>query len=304
MPEDPKLQVEKSLSSLPVLPSTVAELMALDPNSEAYPDKLMRLVERDPAMAARLMSIANSVTSGPELPIRSIPQAIARLGARKTGQLFLSMAVMKVFDPKTEGEQDLWRHALQVAVASREIARASGWDVSPHEAYLLGLLHDIGRFVMFHDCPERVRGIEEGEWLEPHELLALEKEACGCDHGEIGWRACKAMSIPPALCEVIRIHHLPSSETRRLPPTQGAALRIVQQADLLSRLFLSGHSPFDLPPDERVALLEQKCILSDWDWVPLHGGPLERLLDPIIVYSNQLMFSVGVGVIRRRRRDD
>jgi len=248
------------------------------------------------------MSIANSASSGPELPIRSIPQAMARIGARKTGQLFLSMAVMKVFVPKSEGELDLWRHALQVAVASREIARASGRDVSPHEAYLVGLLHDIGRFVMFEHCPARLRGIEERDWLEPQQIVAEEREACGYDHGELGWRACKGLSIPPALSELIRLHHLPSTVTQELPAAQGTVLRIVQQADLLSRLFLSGQSPFDLPPEERVELLERRCILPDWDWVPLTGGALERLLDPIITYSNLLMLSVGVGVIRRRRK--
>lgn len=303
MPEDPKIKIERSLASLPVLPTTVTELMALEPNSETYPDKLIRLVERDPAMAARLMSVANSVTSGPELPIRSIPQAIARIGARKTGQMFLSLAVMKVFEPKSEGQLDLWRHALQVAVASREIARVSVRHVPPHEAYLLGLLHDVGRFVMFDICPERVRGIEEGEWLEPQELVALERKACGYEHGEIGWRACKGLSIPPALCELIRIHHLPSSETRGLLPFQVAELRIVQQADLLSRLFFIGPNPFDLLPDDRLALLEQRCILPDWDWAPLTAGALERLLAPIFESCNQLLSSVGVGIIRSRKRN-
>ena len=114
-------------------------------------------------------------------------------------------------------------------------------------------------------------------------------------------RACKGLAIPPALCELIRLHHLPASETQGLAATQGAVLRIVQQADLLSRLFLSGQRPFDLLPDERVALLEQRCTLPDWDWMPLSGASLERLLDPIITYSNQLILSVGIGVLRQRK---
>jgi HD-like signal output (HDOD) protein len=298
MPENP---VEKGLASLPALPLAVAQLLALDSNSDQYPEELTRVVEGDPSLAVRLMSLANSAESAPEQPIRSIPQAMARLGVRRAGQVFLSMTFMRVFAPKSEGQLDLWRHALQVAVASREIARASGWGISPHEAYLVGLLHDLGRFVMFECCPERLRGIEESGGLNAHDLIEMERQACGNDHCELGWRACKSLAIPTEISELVRLHHSPVAETQALPAPRATLLRTVQQADLLSGLLLRGPSPFDCEPEERVSLLARTCVVPEWDWAPVSAGGLERLLDPIIAYSNKVMLSVGVGVIRQRR---
>src|SRR5688572_5273313 len=79
--------IDEKLKRLPVLPTAVMELLALDQNSEDYSDKLVALLELEPSMAARVLGVSNSARYAPEQPIRSIPQAVARIGARRACQV-------------------------------------------------------------------------------------------------------------------------------------------------------------------------------------------------------------------------
>ena len=87
--------------------------------------------------------------------------------------------------------------------------RSDDPDLPPDEAYVMGLLHDIGRFVMVQEAPARLRAIDEGDWDTPEALVAEELEVCGLTHAALGAAACSKWGLPAMVGEVIERHHDP-----------------------------------------------------------------------------------------------
>jgi|SRR5688572_19023211 len=290
--ETRKRRIAASLDRLPTLSDAVLKLFSLNSEAEDYPTRLAELLQSEPSLAARTLQAANSAFSGPRQPVGTIPEAVVRLGGRRTGQLLKAMSLMNIFTPRTDGEYNLWRHAVQVAVATRVIAGASGQDLDSREAYLAGLFHDIGRFVMFEHVPQEVREIEERRLHTPSEILDLERAAYGYDHCEVGWRACQALSVPAGIGLLSKHHHSEKPTSGELSASQLRLLRTIQQADRLSWRLLGERDIMTLDPTERVVELTSVC--APWDWTPVRPQELSMLLDYIVTWSDNLLVALGV----------
>ncbi len=224
-------QLEQHLDDLPVLPAVVTRLMALDPDGRDYFDNVLELIESEPNFAARILAAANSAASAPHSPITTLSGAIARLGAGGASRLVIAISVTRVFIPRDDWEKSLWRHAIQVAVTSRAMAEAStDPSIDPAEAYVCGLLHDVGRFVMFQEAPEQLRQINEGGWDTPERLVSQELAICGITHAELGAMACAKWGLPPSIEQMVRHHHRSDPTLAGSTPDKLAAL--VRVADL------------------------------------------------------------------------
>lgn len=205
-----KAAIEARVDALPVLPSSVPQLLALDDASNRFFDDLCRVVERDPAYAVRLLAFANSAAFHAKTPANRVSEAVLRLGASRTRTLLLSIGVTRAFPPVESWECDLWAHSLMVASIARCLAsRTDLATARPDEAYLCGLLHDIGRFVMAVERPE-VAYLENGIGSDK-ELLAAEISACGIDHTQVGARTVTRWGLGADLALVVRGHHTVSN---------------------------------------------------------------------------------------------
>lgn len=213
-----RARLEKHVDALPVLPTVVARLLTLDPASDRHFDEVHRLVAADPGFSLRVVAAANSASSAPPRPIVTLPAAIARLGSVNAANVVVAASITRVFIPHNAGERGLWRHALQVGTLARGLAavlREPGLD--PEQAYLSGLLHDVGRFVMLQEAPEGLHAVADAEWTRPEELLASERAAFGLTHAELGAMACTRWGLPPPVIQMVREHHqLPTAATPRV----------------------------------------------------------------------------------------
>ena len=137
--------------------------------------------------------------------------------------------------PHTRGQRNLWIHSIQTALAARRLA-ALRPDVGlgMEECFLAGLLHDIGRFVIFEHRPEDMARLDEAEVSNPHELVAAELQVCGFDHATLGYEVCRRWNLPESVCEMVRVHHMYGAERRGVPPEVATLVRLVQEADCLS----------------------------------------------------------------------
>lgn len=171
------------------------------------------------------------------------------------------MAVSRVFVPRSVGQKSLWIHALQVAVASRTIASlAPSARVAPDQAYLAGLLHDIGRFVMFEGATSDLDLVESAEWRTPPELLQAERTLIGYDHAQVGALVCRRWALPSELVEVVQNHHIYRPEDRsRAWQLAHELRRIIQMADLLSMCLMHFPAIADLEPPALAAELAEHC---------------------------------------------
>ena len=274
---------ELKLDHLPVLPGVVVRLMELSPGSDSYFDEVLRVSAEDPGLAVRVIHAANSALSSPRQPIETLQAAVARLGATHIGSLVTAVAMTRVFMPDSPSVIDLWLHAVETATACRLMVANNPFGVDQQHAYLCGLLHDIGRFVMFAHAPDRVRiAPDEGGWATPAELIAAESETFGFDHTEIGQNVCTRWSIPRRIAAVVHDHHRPVKLEPPVPADQRLAA-IVQIADRLS--VLSRTKQLAAVADDHAALvglLAEACISPGWASPPITPEQLATLVPHVL----------------------
>lgn len=287
-----KNDLEDRLADLPVLPSLVSRLMALDMNAETSFDEVVAIAEEEPSFAIRVLSMANSVLLAPNQEITSIPQAVARVGARRISELCSSMAMLTTFPPSTRQQREVWLDAIQVAVGARRIAGAiPGCGVEPQDAYMVGLLHDFGRIVLEDFEGEEVQHTDEVRLTQSESLVGIEEELLGFSHADAGALALERWGLPSALAGYVRNHHRYQVDAGQVEST--LMLQIVQVADRLSvRLQLN---PRSVRSDGLASLLElTKDTLSEHPNFPLDRNQLADLAPGIRAETVDLALGLGI----------
>ncbi len=288
-------EIDRKLKSLPMLPSGVGELISLDARADDYAARVIDIAEREPALAARLLSVANGAVSAPAKPITGLREALVRLGARRVATLITSFGMMRVFAPTTEGHRNLWRHAVQAAAAAQEIAGHSGSNVDPGQAYAAGLLHDVGQFVMLECGASCSFDAETADWNSPQSPIATERERWGTDHCEIGWTAGRSWWLPRELTEVMRLHHQHGTLQGEVATSIVPLLRIVQQASSVSHLLLRGpEETLRLDPRKLLAKLGYFCVCPTWGKPPLSAQELAARLGAVHAKSGEQVSLLGL----------
>ena len=228
--DETRARLERRIDRLPVLPTVVARLMVLDRDDDGYFEEVLALIEADAAFASRILAAANSAESSPTDPVRSVRMALARLGGQGAAGAVMAAAISEVFVPRDPWEKSLWRHALHVAGAMRALVALD--PTCPFDgdvAYAAGLLHDVGRIVMFHHDPDTLRSVDEGDWDSPQTLVEAEMRICGVTHAELGARACRRWKLPDLLVEAVALHHHPEAP---LAGAAGVMVAMTRFADL------------------------------------------------------------------------
>lgn len=289
-------ELENELEELPLLPTVIVRLLALDAKHENYFDKVLELSQEDPTFALRVMQLSNSAVSSPSSPITTLQDAVVRLGVNSVASLVTSMSAIRVFVPKKQGEKNLWVHSIQVAVCSRIIARiATELKVNPEQAYICGLMHDIGRFVLFDKASDELNLVQESNWESPEQLIITEKELYGFNHSELGSRVCKKWGLPQVIIDIVTNHH-----TYSLPDTPaknekiGNLIRIIQIADFFSAFMMINPDAITWKPEKLEKELDTKCIRASTSKPLITAKQLCGQAVNIIEESNKLTSGLGV----------
>jgi putative nucleotidyltransferase with HDIG domain len=178
-------RIRKNRLVLPTMPTATRECLRLvdDPNGGLT--KVAAAIGRDPVIAPLVMRRARSALLGTHTPVRTLDQAVARLGARQLRSILLDLCTRRLFESKDplirRATRGLWEHSLAVAILARAIARRRR-DVDPEAAYLAGLLHDVGKPVAASLLLEAERGAGNNEWLTKDAWLDVIQEC----HREVG----------------------------------------------------------------------------------------------------------------------
>lgn len=191
--------------SVPVFPQAALRTVSLMRNPEACLADVVEAAKLDPAIAGAVMRCANSALFGSRTPIATLANAIGRLGFVTSQKVITSAALRPVFDsPKL---QEAWQHSLEVADLSEQLAARSR-TIDPAEAYLAGLVHDVGRIALLalplYDAA-RVQGLLHGgcpQVYAEHLLLRT-------DHAALGAEIAAEWRLPQAMVSAIRQHHRP-----------------------------------------------------------------------------------------------
>lgn len=206
-------EVEASVKTLQPLPQTVSRLMEIAESETATIEQLESLFGADPVLCGKILQVANSAYYGLARQVSSIRSAIMLLGVYTIRGIALSVAMvsaLRVGRTVSEAERRLWRHALACAGYAHGIARASRWGVRMAEdAYITGLLHDIGSLLLLMRFPTQYRPLLDLIDQAPEQFSEQEIHTFGCDHADVGAMIAEHWRLPERIVQAIAHHHAP-----------------------------------------------------------------------------------------------
>lgn len=202
----------RKVTTIATLPEVTAKIIATveDPKSSAH--ALHKIVSHDPALVTRILKVVNSAFYGLPGQIGSIERAIVLLGlnavkniavAASLGQLFRGSKLCDGFSAK-----DLWRHCIAVGVASRDLAKQMKLPMAD-EAFLAGMIHDMGILVSLQLWPEPLRAVCERARVAAGggaTFCEMEREMIGADHQQLGQALAEQWKFPRS-CQLVAGHH-------------------------------------------------------------------------------------------------
>ena len=285
-PADPIQAIVERTKTLYSMPAVAMEVVRLTSNPQIDTRALKECIEQDPALTIKLLKVVNSSLFGLSREVRDLNQALALLGTKPLKLLVLGFSLPeKLFtDLAKEQLTWYWRSSLVRAVAARELSQRY-WNNDGDEAFLAGLLQDIGVLVLMNQLGKPYvdflsRAIEEHSSLGP-----LEVESMGFDHRTLTASLLKNWNMPPELVEAI------STDTRTLRnstrrDTTKVLAKTVHLASLLAELV--GHNRILALPE----LLEAGKAYCGLDKNGLH-----EMLPPLQERVNQLadVLSLDLG---------
>jgi HD-like signal output (HDOD) protein len=205
----------RSGDQLPTLPTVVFELHGVLNNELAGVGDVAAVIERDPALTARLLRAANSAafTRGPEQRVGSVLAAIGRLGVNQVHALCLVLSVVNAFGGRRRGlgHEAFWAHSAAVGMVAKLIyarARPDG-SMSLEDMYVAGLLHDLGLLVLDQFFPEHYDQIAAQSKDGEESLWATEQRLLGMSHADVGGALLEHWGLPVSVVRAVSFHHKP-----------------------------------------------------------------------------------------------
>jgi putative nucleotidyltransferase with HDIG domain len=210
-------RLESGRAALPVLPAVASAALDLANDPETTIEKFAQLVSGDPPIAARFLATANSAMYSRGLRISSLRDAVARVGISGARDLVLQVVYGSTLSGLKRFQEEV-KCSFRASVLSAHLSRlaAAELQLSCADAYLCGLLHDIGESRVYRILSEL------GSAVDDREVSALVERY----HTRAGAELADKWKLPPQIGEVCRKHN----ETR-VP--ESVELRVVRVADVL-----------------------------------------------------------------------
>ncbi len=184
-------------------------VLQLAANENLQLHELSDLISSDPALASEILCIVNSLAYAPRMPIASILQAIAVMGANHLQGLCLTVAI-RGYLGRSIGHpamQAMWRHNLACAAIAEQLAATAFMD---HDvAFTCGVMHDIGRMALATVRPREYLELLGTHSGDAHSILECERQMFGLDHCEVGRKLVAEWKLPEDFEPIVGAHHEP-----------------------------------------------------------------------------------------------
>jgi HD-like signal output (HDOD) protein/signal transduction histidine kinase len=248
------------IARLPAMPQILIKLLAHLQADDLGMPELAALVAKDAGMTGKILSVANSSAyhRGGRQP--SLEQAMVALGTDMIKTLVISDSVFQTFNSfPNSGATDLrafWKNSLLAAVLARDLARHMNYS-QPEEAYLAGLLHNVGRLALLATAPREYSFNFTAR--DDEDLCAVEQRTLQITHAEAGAWLIERWQLDSFLADSVLYHHEPGERLESAHPL----IRIVRAAHLLSAhaedpsLVIEAAKLCDLEPEAADELLAQ-----------------------------------------------
>lgn len=253
-PADRTQQILADVERIRPLPASAARVIQALDDPKVSADYVAHLLRLDQALAADVLRLSNSAAVGGVARTASVQEAVMRLGFTRVRTLVLGAATSTLLNRRLNGYgvsgQELWNHAVVTASLARYVAEHVRYP-GLEEAYVAGLLHDIGKLVLDQYVTAGYTALQELMQKRQLRLWQAEEEVFGLDHGAVGGLLAARWQFPLPLVDAIRCHHWPSFSRAR--PELAA---VVNLADALPPRPASPLFPAVEPHPEALRLLQ------------------------------------------------
>lgn len=225
-------------SDLPTLPRVAVQILELCQKDEPDIRLIAQSIGTDPALSAKVLRATNSPLHGLRSEVRTVSHAVSLLGINAVRTLALSFSLVRELRSSDQaGLERYWKRSLLAAVSARELARVVGFQ-HPEEAFLGGLLQDIGILVLRRLFPKEYPTAVSGAGMNHDRLAEAEKRAFDADHTEMGAWLAGRWGLPLSLSLTISHSHVPESLGADTHADVHALCRIVSVGARLADIWL------------------------------------------------------------------
>lgn len=211
MNESLRLHVQR-ITKLPTIPAVAQEILKLADDDLASTAELVSVVENDPTISAKILSVANSAFFGYKIQSNTIDTAILRIGFNNVRSIALGVSLMTVLDGEKHFSafdyQRIFKHSTAVGIISKYLAKELKTNIQD-EIFVDGMLHDIGFLVLNRYFPDLYLKVLS-EFKEGVSLLEAEKTVMGFTHADIGTWLADKWNLPNTVLDATLHHHYPS----------------------------------------------------------------------------------------------
>jgi len=196
---------------LPPLPVVASKVLTMIEDPDLSIREISRVLSDDPALAARVMAISRSAHYAQRNLPKNLQAAIQVVGLHSLRYILLAAATQGLFTGNSRISAKLWSHSLAVALTARILASRIDFS-DPDQAFLTGLLHDVGEMILCHgDAAGFERLLKEVE-RDKSSLVVKEKETYAFDHSFIGLALFDAWNIDSEIGQATMKHHEEDSD--------------------------------------------------------------------------------------------
>jgi len=266
--------VLQQLQQLPTLPSVAVRVLEVTGSDSASAKQVVDLISSDQSLTAKILQMVHRSDTGIRGDVNSVERAVVLLGFDAVRSAVLALSVFGALDtknkPATEHfhREEFWKHSVAVACCAESLAQVLAGQpkgdrdaIEPAEAFVAGLLHDLGKVALDAVLPKSFDRVVEAADLLRGNIADLERTIIGLDHMVVGKRLAERWQLPAALRDCIWLH---GQHPAALPESvrNPRLVNLVTLADLLVREQHIGYSGNHLLTPPR-ALLEEAVGISE-----------------------------------------
>lgn len=231
---------------IPTLPSIFVEIREVIANPRHSMVDLATLIDKDAGLTIRLLRLANSAYYGLRSEVDTVKRALVCIGTRELQNMVLCTSVVSMFHGIPEDIINMtlfWKHSVGCGLMAKSLATYIP-SINPDQMFVAGLLHDIGRLLIWKQLSQKSSEILHYAHSEAVILYDAEQQYLGYDHCDVAARLLHMWNIPEIITESVANHHHPEESEKYFIETS-----IIHLSDIIVHALELGQSgEYFVPP--------------------------------------------------------
>ena len=275
------------LEHLPTLPAVALRIVEITGSDSSSAKEVIQLIQSDQSLTTRILQLVHRSDSGVRTEIATVDRAVILLGFETIRSAVLAVSIFQTFEHEPDQQptnasrfsrEEFWKHSVGVATCAEllaEVAGNVGGRLDPSEAFVCGLIHDVGKVALDAALPKSFSKVVEASDLLRGNIADVERQVIGLDHMIVGKRLAERWQLPATMREAIWLH---GQHPSALPAgvRNPRMVNLITLADSLVRethLGWSGNYQFAVPRSH----LAEACGIQEEKLATVSAKLVERI---------------------------